>query len=240
VPTITIEERGCRDCNLCIEICPTEVLEREASTGIAKVVRKDDCIGCTSCMYICPSGCLTVTEYEGQRPFHRIEKNAALVARFLQQQPVAVAVTDADQEEALRDVRVRLQALADAVTETMGRGQKAVGRAAGGLSAGHLPEMYEATDLPSLLDHLGKRFAHSFGFDAQVVPGDNGVILKFQGCALRKIVEGHAEKIGNAVLCTLLHEYLCGLVTAFTGKNYTVDTIETGASCALKLQLRAQ
>lgn len=65
-------------------------------------------------------------------------------------------------------------------------------------------------------------------------------MLSFPNCALKKVVVGASEKVGSAVLCTLLHEYLAGLVSAFTGKNYAADKVEAGPACTMKLQIRTQ
>jgi ferredoxin len=238
VPTISIEEAGCRDCSLCIEICPTKVLDRDASKKIATAARQEDCIGCTSCVYMCPSGCLTVLDHVEQRPFHRIETNAALVSRMLQKQPVSVQLTGDDYREALNDVRVRLKALGDAVIETMGRGQRAVGRTAGTLAAAHLPEMYEDTSLSLLLDHMKSRFAKTFEFNAKVVEEGAEMELCIDQCAFRGVVESQKDTIGSSVLCVLFHEYWAGLLGSFLGKNYAVDMLETGSRCTMKLQVR--
>ena len=55
--------------------------------------------------------------------------------------------------------------LADALKEIMGRGQRAVGRSAGTLSAAHLPEMYETSNATDLLAAMRRRFANAFDFD---------------------------------------------------------------------------
>jgi ferredoxin len=238
MPTISIQEAGCRDCNLCIDTCPTDVLERDATRRVATVARPDDCIGCTSCAYICPSRCLSVEGHVEQRPFHRIEQNSALVSRFLQKQPALTLLAESDYEEALRDVRVRLRALGDAVTETMGRGQKAVGRAAGTLAAAHLPEMYEETTLDALLARLTVHFAQVFHFTTTVSGGGSEIVMSVSRCAFHRVVEGHKDPVGNNVLCTLFHETMAGLVSAFTNKNYGVEMKETGAHCTMILQLR--
>ncbi len=239
MPTITIQEAGCRDCNLCIDTCPTDVLERQATRRVATVARPDDCIGCTSCAYVCPTRCLSVEGHVEQRPFHRIEMNSALVSRFLQKQSVATLLTETDYEEALRDVRVRLKALGDAVTETMGRGQKAVGRAAGTLAAAHLPEMYEETTVDALMQRLTSRFAQVFEFTSTVSEGGTEIVMSVSKCAFRQVVQGHKDSIGTNVLCTLFHEYMAGLVSAFTSKNYGVEMKETAAHCTMILQLRS-
>ena len=239
MPTVHIEEAGCRDCRLCVDICPTKVFEEEAQKKIAKVVRQDDCIGCTSCEYICPSRCLSISDTTLQRPFHHQETNASLIARFLQQVPATAQLTAHDYDEALKDTHVRLKALSDACKEIMGRGQKAVGRQAGNLAASHMPEMYETTELKDLLAGLKKRFKGSFDFDAKIEGTDGAVTLTFPACALHKVVTQQGELVGTANLCELFHEYFAGLMSAFTGKNYMVTTLGTVGRCTMKFQLRS-
>ena len=236
--TVQIEEAGCRDCGLCVEICPTKVFEEETGKKLAKVVRQEDCIGCTSCVYLCPSRCLTVTEAKLQRPFHRMESNAALVSRFLQQIPATEQLTQADYDEARKDTHVRLKALADALKEIMGRGQKAVGRSAGNLAAAHMPEMYETTALSDLLAGLHRRFAHAFDFEAKIEADGTTVTLTFPTCALHKVVTAQGEIVGSANLCELFHEYFAGLLSAFSGRSYAVANLGTALGCTMKFQIR--
>jgi len=239
MPTVHIEEAGCRDCRLCVEICPTDVFEEDGPRKLAKVVRQHDCIGCTSCVYLCPSRCLTVTETALQRPFYRMQGNAALVSRFLQQAPAVQHLGQADYDEALKDTHVRLKALSDALKEIMGRGQRAVGRSAGNLAAEHMPEMYEATELPQLLAGLRRRFAHAFDFEAAVEAETRTATLTFPACAMRKVVAAQGEPAGSANLCELFHEYFAGLMSAFTGKNYAATTVGTVGQCTVKFQIRS-
>jgi NAD-dependent dihydropyrimidine dehydrogenase PreA subunit len=239
MPTVHIEEAGCRDCSLCVEICPTKVFEEEAGKKLAKVVREEDCIGCTSCVYLCPSRCLTVTDAELQRPFHRMESNAALVSRFLQQIPAVEKLAQADYDEALKDTHVRLKALADALKEIMGRGQKAVGRSAGTLAASHMPEMYESTEMADLLAGLRRRFVHAFDFDAKIEPDGSTVTLAFPSCALHEVVSAQGEIVGSANLCDLFHEYFAGLMSAFSGRSYAVSALGTVGECKMKFQIRS-
>lgn len=239
MPSVHIEERGCRDCRLCVEICPTKVFDQNDARHLAEAKRPADCIGCTSCSYLCPSGCIDVGAYDAQRPFHRLDANAALVARFLQKQPASATLGDADYDEARRDVAVRLDALGASVTETMGRGGKAVGRKAGALAASHLPEMYEGATLDEVLARMRRRFAGSFDFEAAVDAGGDAVNLTFPRCALARVVTEHGQPIGGAVLCGLFHEYWAGLLGAFTGRNYAVEMLETGGRCVMRLSARA-
>lgn len=238
MPTITIDESGCRACNLCVEICPTDVLAMDDAGNLAKVVRQDDCIGCTSCKYACPSRCLDVADYNEQRPFFRIEDNERLITRFLQKKPASRALTDEDWSEALKDVSVRLKALADSVTETMGRGQKAAGRKAGALSAIHLPEMYESSGLDSILTGMSRRFKKSFPFEHSLGADGKEIELKFSHCALNKLVTDSGEKVGDSLMCALFHEYWAGLLGAFAKNSYTIEMGHTGDTCEMKLIAR--
>jgi NAD-dependent dihydropyrimidine dehydrogenase PreA subunit len=237
MPTITIDESGCRACNLCVEICPTEVLEMDAGGDVAKVMRQDDCIGCTSCMYLCPSRCLEVTDYSVQRPFYRIEENTALIAKFLQKKPTLEVLGPDDYTEALQDISTRLMALADTTAETVGRAQKALGRQAGNLAAAHLPEMYESTATEEILERLQHRFAHCFAFES-TIKGEGEITFDFTYCALNRVVTHGGGKVGDSTLCTIFHEYWAGLLGAFTKQRYMIEMTHTGDTCEMKLEAR--
>lgn len=231
MPTITIDETGCRACDLCVETCPTEVLAMDAAGDKAQVINQDDCIGCASCTYICPSRCISISEYQPQRPMYRIEQNTALIARFLQRKPAEAELTAADFDEGLNDVSVRLHGLSQAITETLGRGQKAAGRKAGQLAAERQPELYRAATLESALAALMKSFNH--GFDLDCLTDGDDLDLDFKACALKRVVEAQGETVGEAALCKLFHEYLAGLFGTFTGHRFKVDPGD--APCRFKL-----
>ncbi len=238
MPSINIDESGCRACNLCVEICPTDVLEMDAGGDIAKVIRQDDCIGCTSCMYLCPSRCLEVIDFSEQRPFYRIEWNTSLISKFLQKKPAISVLSTDDYKEALKDISKRLVALADTTAETVGRGQKALGRQAGGLAAAHLPEMYESRTTEEVFERLQQRFAHCFSFEHKVSSDGEEIELSFKQCALNRVVSEAGQNVGESTLCTVFHEYFAGLIGAFTKKPYMVQLIHAGDTCDMKLEAR--
>lgn len=237
MPQITIDAPGCRACTLCVDICPTKVLEMDSSGNAAKVARIDDCIGCTSCMYLCPSRCLEVTDYAVQRPFYRIEQNTALISKFLQKRPASQVLTEADYDEAIKDISNRLISLSETMVETVGRGQKALGRTAGSMAAAHLPELYEAHNTDEILEKLRQRFAHCFAFDSTA--SDAGIGFTFQHCAIQPVVVAAGQKVGESSLCVVFHEYWAGLIGAFTGKKYDITVVKAGGACELKLDHRA-
>ena len=237
MPNVTIDDRGCRGCTMCVDICPVDVFSFDEPEFIARVGIQEDCIGCLSCVYVCPSRCIEVGDVEVLRPFYRIEKNRDLVEKFLQAPSVNKVLGEADWNEAYKDVVVRLTALGHSVTETMGRGQRAVGRKAGQTAADHMPEMYEDAGLDDVLGKMKARFEHAFDFDFKVADGEGGkeVSLDFHPCGLYRVVTDQGETVGDAVLCQLFHEYWAGLVSSFIGHRYKCQMSKVGESCAMKL-----
>lgn len=237
MPQISIERSGCRSCSLCRDTCPTQVFDLDAQE-VAVAARPQDCIGCASCEAICPSRCLEVTDITRQRPFYRIEENVAFVSKFLRRKPVQQELASDDWQEALRDVAVRLNGLTDSITETMGRGQRAVGRKAGKLSAEHLPEMYEGHTLPDVLGRLAHRFAGAFDFKSEVAADGNSITIRFEHCALNHVCQIGGNAPGQAIVCSVFHEYWAGLIGAFAEKNLTVTADVSKCPCTLTLSTR--
>ena len=69
--TIEIDEPSCRGCEMCIDICPTEVFALDASERKARVREAEDCIACLSCAYICPSHAIVHRGYVVVRNFYK-------------------------------------------------------------------------------------------------------------------------------------------------------------------------
>jgi 2-oxoglutarate ferredoxin oxidoreductase subunit delta len=237
MPQISIERSGCRSCSLCRDVCPTKVFDLD-SQDTAVAARPNDCIGCTSCEAICPSRCLEVTDVTRQKPFYRIEENVAFVSKFLRRKPVQQELSSTDWQEAIRDVAVRLTGLTDSITETMGRGQKAVGRKAGKLAAEHLPEMYEGHSTKEMLTRLQHRFRGAFDFTPDVSSDGQAITIRFEHCALTHVCQAGGTTPGQALVCSLFHEYWAGLVGTFSDKNFAVAADVSRCPCSLTLSLR--
>jgi NAD-dependent dihydropyrimidine dehydrogenase PreA subunit len=237
MPQISIDRSGCRSCSLCRDVCPTNVFDLDEQ-AIAVPTRPADCVGCTSCESICPSRCLEVTQVQRQRPFYRIEENVAFVAKFLRRRPVQDELPPESWQVAVRDVATRLTGLSDSITETMGRGQKAVGRKAGRLAAEHMPEMYEGRSTPEVLARLQQRFRGAFDFSYEVPPTEAAIQIRFQHCALVHVCDAGGTKAGQALICSLFHEYWAGLLGAFSNRNYSVAEDGTTCPCTFTLTLR--
>lgn len=59
LPTIEISETYCKACYICIEFCPTKVLEMKGL--VAAVKNLDACIKCMQCELRCPDFAIKVT-----------------------------------------------------------------------------------------------------------------------------------------------------------------------------------
>jgi NAD-dependent dihydropyrimidine dehydrogenase PreA subunit len=69
---VLINEARCRGCDVCIDLCPTDVLVPRPPRRIAQVARLEACTGCRFCEWLCPDWAITVravaTVPEGAEP----------------------------------------------------------------------------------------------------------------------------------------------------------------------------
>lgn len=228
MPKVEIKDSGCRGCSMCVARCPVDVFKQVKSpkTGnlIATVSRPEDCMGCFGCYYICPSQCIDISGVELQRPFYRFDENIPFSERFLGIGATTKDLTEAEWEEAYQDVSITLVSLAKAVESTVGRGIGAVGRRAGVVAAQHIPEVFEEEELVGRLRRLQKRFHYSFDFDFEIRSDE--IKFTFAPCSLFQIVEGKTkEKVGEATLCRLFHDFFAGLIGTYNSTNYRCTAV---------------
>ncbi len=61
--SVTVFPAWCKGCGICVEFCPSNVLEL-SDEGKSTVVREDDCIRCGFCELHCPDFAIVVKEKE--------------------------------------------------------------------------------------------------------------------------------------------------------------------------------
>ena len=81
--TMTIDEKACRGCELCVDVCPTDVITFDKEALKARVERVDDCIACLSCAYICPSAAIEHKDFHKVQNYYRDMDFVEKAARFI-------------------------------------------------------------------------------------------------------------------------------------------------------------
>ena len=63
---VTIDQRYCKGCNLCVAFCPQKILAQDTNTitpngyNPCMVTDGDKCIGCGSCTLMCPDAAISL------------------------------------------------------------------------------------------------------------------------------------------------------------------------------------
>jgi ferredoxin len=78
-----IHEQACRGCRMCVDICPTKVLDFDEEVSRARVGKIEDCISCLSCAYLCPSGAIRQDEYLVVKNYYRDLEFCGRMEKFL-------------------------------------------------------------------------------------------------------------------------------------------------------------
>ncbi|MDO4552143.1 MAG: 4Fe-4S binding protein [Bacillota bacterium] len=69
---LKLREERCKGCELCVSVCPKNVLKIHDSRLNQKgyhpvsVEKADDCIACGSCALMCPDGVISIYVKEGE------------------------------------------------------------------------------------------------------------------------------------------------------------------------------
>jgi len=71
---VWVDEAKCKSCELCVEFCPTGVLEMVPDPHrMVKVSHPEYCIGCKECELECPDFCIFVAERD-EYPFKKLNE----------------------------------------------------------------------------------------------------------------------------------------------------------------------
>ncbi len=62
---VSIAQKWCKGCGICVEFCPKEVLELD-SKGKSRVKNPEDCNGCKQCELRCPDFAIVVKKEENE------------------------------------------------------------------------------------------------------------------------------------------------------------------------------
>ena len=80
---MTINDKACRGCQLCLDVCPTKCFSFDGQTCKARVDILENCIACLSCAFICPSGAINHRNIHEVKNFYRNIEFSRRMERFL-------------------------------------------------------------------------------------------------------------------------------------------------------------
>lgn len=80
---LTIHEKSCRGCQLCLDVCPTECFSFDKEAMKATVIAVENCIECLSCHYICPSLAITHKNHHQVKNFYRNIEFSSRMEKFI-------------------------------------------------------------------------------------------------------------------------------------------------------------
>ena len=81
--TMQLKKTSCRGCQMCVEVCPTDVFAFDDEANRAEVVNEGDCIGCLSCAFQCPSNAISHQGVPMVKNFYRDLQFCRRMRKFL-------------------------------------------------------------------------------------------------------------------------------------------------------------
>ncbi|MDD3294469.1 MAG: ferredoxin family protein [Geobacteraceae bacterium] len=209
---ITVDEKACVGCTLCVECCRTEVFSFNEEKKVAEVSRPKECFGCLSCAEICPATAIehkgvTLSEAYYHDPYAL--KLTAGIGGDARRAP-NVPQDKGQWETALTDLGVRLLSVAAVFRQTLGTGLPAVGSMAGRTLAGQLPRYRECRSLEEALQLAREEFAPAWEIEPRLEGGDR-LTIEVKECFVRDLCRRENIALGEE-LCTLFFYYLSGYI----------------------------
>lgn len=235
--SISIDDKACVSCSLCVDECPTDVFAFDESKGLPEVVAAAECFGCLSCSELCPAGAI---EHEGvyrsQNHYHDpyalglVSKLACDTAEHYSD-----SCDSESRRKALNDLGVRLLSMAEVFRRTLGGSLPAVGTMAGRTLARHLPRHRSPESLDEALELACSQFAPAW----QVEPATEGdkLTVAVKDCFVREVCQREGLALGGD-LCTLFYNYLAGYVSSLGGKRLRLMGTEHGTeTCVYDIKI---
>ena len=168
-----IDEKSCRGCELCVDECPTKVFEYDTEKSVLVIARKDDCIECLGCYYICPSTAIAIEDIEISKELYRDLSIQERMKKFLLARDpyMGKELTDADYEQALTDMFVRIQAMSDVYHHIAGKSLPALGTSAGQVMARQFPAVKPIDNIEDALKALQEELSPAWVCSYELADG---------------------------------------------------------------------
>lgn len=234
---ITIDEKSCVGCTLCVDYCQTGVFSFNEEKRVAEVSKATECFGCLSCSEICPATAIchrgvTLSEAYYHDPL-ALKLASAITADTWHGPNVP---RDGERwEKALTDLGVRLLSIASVFKQTVGSGLPAIGTLAGRTLARQLPRYQACRSLDEALELARDQFAPAWDIDSRV-DGKDRLIIEVKGCFVRELCQRERIDLGGE-LCTLFFYYLTGYIARMGNARLRLMKADRGAaSCVYEMK----
>ncbi len=227
---ITIDEKACVGCTLCVDYCQTGVFSFNEEKRIAEVAKPKECFGCLSCSEICPATAINHTGVPLSEAYYHDPRALKLAAAMRAESWHEPNVPQDKErwEKALTDLGVRLLSTASVFKQTLGSGLPAVGTLAGRTLAGQLPRYQVCRSLEEALQLAREQFAPAWEIETKL-EGEDKLFIEVKGCFVRELCQRENIDLGGE-LCTLFFYYLTGYIAKMGNARLRLMKADRGAS----------
>ncbi len=235
--TITVDEKACVGCTLCVDCCQTGVFSFNEGKRTAEVVKPKECFGCLSCSEICPATAIFHDGVPLSESYYHDPSALRLASAITAGARTGpnVPVDKEKWEKALIDLGVRLLSIASVFRQTVGSGLPAVGTLAGRTLAGQLPRYHACASLEEALNLTRDQFAPAWEMDFKA-EGEDRLIISINGCFVRELCQREKIELGGD-LCTLFFYYLSGYIARMGNARLRLMNAERGTtSCSYEMK----
>jgi ferredoxin len=234
--TITIDEKACRSCTLCVDECPTQVFAMDAGAKTPRIAKPGECFGCLSCSEVCPSDAIHHDNLPASEAYHHGETSLRVAGRLgcAALPALAVPVEAWNLDKAVADLGVRLQSVGAVFKDILGTGLPAVGALAGHTLARQRPRYRLPQNVEEALVLAQETFSPAFEIRPRVE--GSRLTVDVGACFVRELCAGGKAELGGE-LCMLFYHCLAGYLMkmskarphlanasrAMTGCQYVVE-----------------
>jgi L-aspartate semialdehyde sulfurtransferase ferredoxin len=225
--TVTVDEKACVGCTLCVETCTTGVFAFNEARSVPEVAKPKECFGCLACAEICPADAIDHQGVSMQEAYYHDPYALKLAARLstAPQHEVNVPADKAHRDAAMRDLGVRLLSVAAVFKQTLGAGLPAVGTLAGRTLGGQLPRYKHPKNALETLALAQEQFFPAWELQPSLA-GD-ALTINVKGCFVRELCQREGIALGGE-LCTLFYNYLAGYLARMGGVKPRLVNAERG------------
>ena len=207
--TISIDEKACVSCSLCVDFCPTKVFSFNSTRELPEVALPKECFGCLSCSEICPSDAIQHIGLALSGCFHHDIYCTNISSKLAVSEPARFEAIDSTSglADAMQDISVRLLSVGAVLKDVIGAGLPSVGLMAGRALATQLPRYRPPKNPEEAFELARKEFA--IAWELEFEQDADNLMIHVKECFVRGLCKKENIPLGGA-LCVLFFNYLSG------------------------------